>query len=260
MKVLAIQLDPAWDNPTANLAKVSEIVRSAAPAHETLVVLPEMFASGFNMDVSAAVRRDREIVTSLQNLATELGVGFVAGVARASAGGKGTNNATVVGTAGNLVTEYAKIHPFTLGGESDAYDAGQQIVTFPWGQFTVCPFVCYDLRFPEIFRHATINGANLFIVIANWPISRVEHWVTLLRARAIENQAWVVGCNRTGRDPNTLYSGRSIVVDPLGVIRADAGDSEGVLRCEIDLQLLTETRSKLRFLGDIRKRFLGVAE
>lgn len=260
MKVLAIQLDPVWDNPAANLAQVSGMVRSAAPSPGTLLVLPEMFASGFNMDVSAAVRGEREIVASLAGLAKELGVGIVAGVARSAVGGKGTNNAVVIDSSGVVVSDYAKIHPFTLGGESEAYDSGQAIVTFPWENFTVCPFVCYDLRFPEIFRHAMLKGANLFIVIANWPISRVEHWVTLLRARAIENQAWVVGCNRTGRDPNTLYLGRSIVVDPLGVIRADAGDSEGVLRYEIDLQLLNETRSKLRFLGDIRKRFLGVAE
>jgi predicted amidohydrolase len=150
---------------------------------------------------------------------------------------------------------YTKLHPFSLGGEKQHYLPGRQVVTFAWQGFTVAPFVCYDLRFPEIFRAAARQGATLFTVIANWPISRAEHWITLLRARAIENQAYVLGVNRVGRDPNTRYGGRSILVDPSGIVRADAGDAATLLRFEIDANLVAQTREKFPFLSDRRSDF-----
>ena len=117
----------------------------------------------------------------------------------------------------------------------------------------ISPFVCYDLRFPEIFREATAaHQPHLFVVIANWQPRRIHHWVRLLQARAIENQAYVVGVNRVGSDPQFGYNGRSIMVDPHGEIFADAGDRECCLSAELDLAALLEYRRELPFLADIR--------
>ena len=121
---------------------------------------------------------------------------------------------------------------------------------FPWGGFTVAPFVCYDLRFPELFRAAARKGADLLVVIAAWPVKRIEHWLTLLRARAIENQAWVVGVNRCGREPHFIYNGRSVVVDPHGAIVADAGEIEKVLAASVDAEAVRAWRAEFPALRD----------
>jgi predicted amidohydrolase len=176
----------------------------------------------------------------------------VAGVAVPGDQGRGLNQAIVAGSSGDIIETYTKLHPFTPGGESEHYQAGKQIVTFKWHEFTVAPFVCYDLRFPEIFREATMRGAEMFLVIANWPIARFEHWITLLRARAIENQAYVLGVNRCGADPQVRYPGRTMLVDPTGVVRADAGDREGLLVADISIDLVKQVREQLPFLRDAR--------
>jgi len=222
-----------------------------------LIVLPEMFATCFSINVEATTQPAREIEQFVFQLAKSRQATVVAGLAARDEQQRARNLAIVARPTGTLLTHYSKIHPFTLGGEADCYLAGDKVVTFGWQGFTVAPFVCYDLRFPEIFRHATKRGANLFVVIANWPIARAEHWVTLLRARAIENQAYVVGVNRVGRDPNLVYGGRSILVDPMGTIRADAGAEEGLLIADLDLQFLERTRRQLPFLQDLRDDFLG---
>jgi predicted amidohydrolase len=142
------------------------------------------------------------------------------------------------------------LHPY--GAERNHYVAGDDIVTFTWNDATVAPFVCYDLRFPEIFRRAVKRGATLMVVIANWPEARITHWLSLLQARAIENQCYVIGVNRCGMDPTLRYPGRSVVVDPTGVIVADAGNQERVFSTNLDPKLVETIRTKLPFLPDMR--------
>jgi predicted amidohydrolase len=121
----------------------------------------------------------------------------------------------------------------------------------------VSPFICYDLRFPEIFRISTRGGAEILVVIANWPQAREMHWLALLRARAIENQCYVAGVNRVGRDPNVEYSGRSVIIDPRGEIMADAGNKQLIISTEFDLSALRDYRRQFPALTDIRPEFLG---
>jgi predicted amidohydrolase len=116
----------------------------------------------------------------------------------------------------------------------------------------VAPFICYDLRFPEHFRTAARHGAQLITVIASWPIARIQHWVTLLQARAIENQAYVAGTNRCGTDPKFTYTGRSLIVSPKGEILADAGNAETVISADLSLDDLLAYRKDLPFLADMR--------
>jgi len=120
----------------------------------------------------------------------------------------------------------------------------------------VAPFVCYDLRFPEVFRIAAARGAQLLAVIANWPSAREAHWLTLLRARAIENQAYVAGVNRCGEDPRLRYTGRSVIIDPRGEVLADAGSDEAVITADIDLADLEEYRRSFPALADMRRELL----
>jgi predicted amidohydrolase len=145
-----------------------------------------------------------------------------------------------------------------LERKSIHYTGGDQVCTFAWGGATVSPFICYDLRFPEVFRHGMRGGAEMLTVIANWPAPRIEHWVTLLRARAIENQAYVAGVNRCGNDPKLVYTGRSIIVDPHGAILADAASDERVISAAIDLPALARnTADGSHVLQDARPKFLG---
>ncbi len=129
-------------------------------------------------------------------------------------------------------------------------------MTFAWGGFAVAPFVCYDLRFPEVFRVASRSGANLLVVIANWPAARGAHWLTLLAARAIENQAYGIGVNRCGRDPNAAYAGQSRILDPRGRVIAEAGGAVSVVEADLDLEALLTYRREFPVLADLDPRFL----
>jgi predicted amidohydrolase len=249
--IYAIQLDIVWEDKAANFRKVEALVEATAPAAGSLVVLPEMFACGFSMNL-AATRQDDERADEafLAGLARKHRV-FVAGGVVSPAGGKmGRNEAVVFSPEGKRIARYAKIHPFSLGGEAKGHEAGSEIVMFDWGGFVAAPFVCYDLRFPEIFRAAARKGANLFMVMALWPVKRQQHWLTLLQARAIENQAYVVGVNRVGREPELLYAGRSIVVDPHGVIIADAGEREHVISAALEPDVVHSWRRDFPALRD----------
>lgn len=251
MQVGLVQLDIAWEQREANHAKMRELLKRSPPQPGALLVLPEMFATGFSMNVAVVADEDRSTQKFLQQIAREHQSFIVAGIVQR--GTKlGRNCAMAIDPNGEVIANYCKLHPFSLGTEDRHYEGGDEIVTFRWHDFTVAPFICYDLRFPEIFRSATRRGANLFCVIANWPDSRLQHWVTLLQARAIENQAYVIGVNRVGNDPTLRYPGRSMVVDPMGQIVADAGDREGVTLVDVQIDRVTSTREKLPFLKDMR--------
>ncbi|MDH7570814.1 MAG: carbon-nitrogen family hydrolase [Armatimonadota bacterium] len=253
MKVYACQLDIAWEDKRANHRRTWELLEAAAPEPGSLVVLPEMFATGFSMNVAGiAESAEGETHRFLAQTAQTLGVYLLAGVVRPAPEGRGGNEAVLFDPAGREAARYRKIHPFTYGGETDHYAPGLDLVTFSWEGMTVAPFICYDLRFPEVFRAAARAGAQLFTVIANWPAAREAHWSTLLRARAIENQAYVVGVNRCGRDPGLVYSGHSMVVDPRGEVLADAGTGEQVIVSDLDVDALHRYRRAFPALADAR--------
>src|SRR5438874_12101202 len=194
MQRVGIQLDLAWEDRAANHAKVRALLENWPPKRDALVALPEMFASGFSMNLQRIADNEmRDTERFLCDIARQYHVFFIGGVATIGRDGRGLNQAVAANPDGQVIARYAKLHPYSPGKEAQHYTAGGSIVTFACGGFTVAPFVCYDLRFPEAFRVATQRGANLIVNIANWPSPRVEHWVTLLRARAIENQAFVMG-------------------------------------------------------------------
>jgi len=253
MKLYCVQSDIIWENKRANFARVQTLLRALAPARNSLVLLPEMFATGFSMNAAATQEgQGGETEQFLKALAMELGVFLMGGLVAAISPSRGRNQAVVFSPDGKEVARYSKIQTFSFGGESDTYDGGNEIVLFNWQGSVVAPFICYDLRFPEHFREATRRGAQLLTCIANWPVARIQHWVTLLQARAIENQAYVVGVNRTGTDPKLTYNGRSLIISPKGDVIADAGNAECIINAEVSLEDLESYRRDLPFLDDMR--------
>jgi omega-amidase len=265
MNIYCCQLDIAWEDKAANYRKVERLLAHARPQGDSLVLLPEMFATGFSMNVAEIAEDggDGPTVQFLSRQAAALGVYIVGGFATHGDDGMGRNVLAVFCPDGKRVADYQKIHPFSVGDEHRHYVGGERVCTFEWAcsgsgtGTTVSPFICYDLRFPEIFRQGARAGAEVITLIANWPQARIEHWVTLLRARAIENQAYVAGVNRCGTDPKLVYTGRSIIVDPQGNVLADAGADERVITASIDVTALREYRRRFPFLADMRPSFLG---
>ncbi len=257
MKIALCQFDIAWEDKRKNHTRVDALLNGAGElCRDALIVLPEMFSTGFSMDV-AKIREgeERESERFLRRTAQRFKSFVMGGVVNADADGKGRNEALIFGPDGTELARYAKMQPFTLSGEMACYAPGKELKIFECQGMRVAPFVCYDLRFPELFRHATQLGAQTIIDIANWPITRIEHWVTLLRARAIENQAYVVGVNRVGKDPKYVHNGRSLIVNPHGEIIADAGNGECVIGAELDPQVVENWRRDFPALNDIREEY-----
>jgi predicted amidohydrolase len=251
VNVFAVQFDIVWEDKAANFARVDALLERNAPAPGGLIVLPEMFSTGFSLNLSITCQdARREDESFLSDLASRYSSTVVGGVVSPGADGIGRNQSVAFGPDGGLIARYTKIHPFSLGGETTCHGPGDAISSFACEGFTVAPFVCYDLRFPEIFRAASGGGANLFVVIALWPVKRQQHWLTLLQARAIENQAYVVGVNRIGAEPQYQYAGRSVIVDPHGIIIADAGEQEGIVAAEIAIEKVESWRRDFPALRD----------
>ena len=253
MKVYCVQHDIVWENKSATIARVDALLAASRPERGSLILLAEMFSTGFSLNVPG-IREgaERETEKFLAATARQWKAHVMGGVVTANRQGRGANQSVVFNPQGREVARYTKLQPFAPGGEAKQYGAGRAPITFPLRGFTVAPFICYDLRFPEHFRVAAKQGAQLYTVISSWPVARIQHWVTLLQARAIENQAYVAGVNRIGTDPHLTYTGRSLIVGPGGEILADAGGAETVICAELDLRALKAYRKKLPFLADMR--------
>lgn len=253
MKVYAVQLDIVWEEKGKNYDRVRALLAEVSPAAGSLIVLPEMFATGFSMNVEKIAEEvGGETEAFLGEVARQYASFVIGGVVTRGRESLGRNESVVVGPSGELIGRYCKIHPFSLGGEDAHFESGEAVVTLSCGEFVVAPLVCYDLRFPEVFRMGVREGATLFVVIANWPSVRAGHWRALLVARAIENQAYVVGVNRCGVDPNAPYSGVSMLLDPKGLMLCEGGAGEEVLCAEMAVEPLLAYRRKFPALSDMR--------
>jgi omega-amidase len=258
MQVIGCQFDIAWEDKAANFERVRALVHDMSVEPGALLVLPEMFATGFSMQLEKIVEREQGPTQQfLSQLARETRVYVIGGVATDSADGRGRNEALVVDPQGNEILRYCKLHPFSFGGENKHFLPGDETACFHWGAFQVAPFVCYDLRFPEVFRHQTRLGAHVLVVIANWPAARDAHWQTLLRARAIENQAYVIGVNRVGSDPKLAYAGHSMIIDPRGEPLAIAGETPQLVQAQLQIEPLIEYRRQFPALGDMRSEYFA---
>lgn len=254
----------AWEDPASNFVRTRELLGRSGIAPGDLVVLPEMFDTGFSMNTSRTHDRGATL-DFLVELARDFRVSVQGGRTVAGAEGERAINemtATACGADGSagVVARYAKIHPFSLGREHEHFQAGRGVVTYAWrapaGELRVCPAICYDLRFPELFRQGLDAGAEVFALGACWPAARASHWRALALARAIENQAYMLAVNRTGRDPVLEYAGGTIAISPTGDVLGELGAGEGVLSVEVDPGAVSRWRAKFPAWRD---RVLGLA-
>jgi predicted amidohydrolase len=243
-------MDLAWEDVLENHRRAARLLEQAAAGGARLALLPEMFSTGFSMDSRRIAQPPGGPSESfLREQAARLGLWILASVPE-SGEPSPRNMALLVSPEGSVV-RYAKIHPFSYAGEDRVYTAGDRVVTAEIDDVRVTPFVCYDLRFPEPFRTAA-EDTDLFAVVANWPDQRREHWRALLRARAIENQAYVVGVNRAGDGNGLHYAGDSAAIAPLGETIVEADEREQVLFCDVDPEVVKKLRTRFPALQDRR--------
>jgi len=252
MKVAGIQHDVVWEDRDATLGRLEPQLSAAAGTGARLVVLTEMFPTGFSTEPERVAEPEGGPTTEfLRTQAAELNVWLTGSVpTHPSGGGRPVNRLLLAGPGGELC-HYDKIHPFSYSSEHEHYAAGSERVTFEVEGVRVTPFVCYDLRFADEFW-AMAERTDCYVVVANWPSSRRAHWQALLVARAIENQAYVVGVNRVGEGGGLHYAGDSRIVDPSGEILAAGAGGETILLADVDPVVVAETRKRYPFLADRR--------
>jgi predicted amidohydrolase len=252
MKVAAIQHDIVWEEPDATRERVRPLIADAAGQGAQLIVLTEMYATGFSMNPDRIAEDEGGPNEQfLRDQAAAHHVHVAASIAQRGTDGSYRNNAVIAAPDGSVAARYAKIHPFSYAGEHERYAAGTQFVTVPVGDLRVSLFVCYDLRFADEFW-ALAQDTDLYVVPANWPQPRHEHWRALLRARAIENQAYVLGVNRVGLAKDLPHAGGSTLIDPMGAHLFEGGGDEAVLVGAADPKIVEQVRTSFPFLPDRR--------
>lgn len=218
MKIVLVSLDQAWENKNENQLKICKELQLIGAYHPDLIVFPEMTLTGFTMNSLefAECKEKSPTVHFFSEYAKKMNCYIVFGVILQTDGKLPTNNLIVVNAEGELVAQYAKIHPFSYSGENEYYSKGEKLSSFQYNGHKIGLSICYDLRFPELFQ-ALSKDCDAIIVIANWPKKRSAHWTALLLARAIETQSYMIGVNRTGIDGNNLeYEESSLVISPNG--------------------------------------------
>lgn len=252
MRIAVVQHDIVWEDPSSNFAALRPKIANAADEGARLIALTETFSWGFTMSTDVARERpDGPSTQFLLEQAATTGAWIVGSIPVSDDDSTLPHNRmTFAGPNGELHT-YNKQHPFTFRGEDKSYRAGDRSNTITIDGLRISAFVCFDLRFADDFWDLAPT-TDCYLVIANWPASRRHHWRTLLTARAIENQAWVVGVNRYGEDPNVSYCGDSMIIDPFGEVIADTGDSAGetMITADVTADRVTEIRERFPFLAD----------
>lgn len=250
LKIRLVQTHLEWEQPAHNREHFARLISERHGAD--LIVLPEMFPTGFSMDSSGnAESMQGESVTWMKLMARETGASLCGSIIIGEAGNY-YNRFVLARPSGEIVT-YDKRHLFRMSTENDHYSAGGDRLVFQIGDFRVFPQVCYDLRFPVFSRNALSRdnpgrdslAFDLMIYVANWPGARREHWRTLLAARAIENQCYVVGVNRIGTDGNDIgYVGDSAAVSFDGSTLLAMADTDSVGEVTLDLAALHDYRTQ----------------
>lgn len=249
IQAAAIQFNVKQGDVDANLAYVREALPRVAGQGANLAVLPEMWSSGFSYrDLNRLALRTAGIVEELLALSRELKLVIVGSMPEPN--GDKVFNTVYVADNGTLAGVYRKIHLFSLLGEERAFSGGDSWLLAETSIGKVGVIICYDLRFPELSRRLAVEGARVICVPAQWPKPRQEHWRTLLRARAMENQLYVVACNACGLIGKLDFFGMSMIIDAKGYVLADAGEGEGEIYASLDMQVMNDWRAQIPCFND----------
>jgi predicted amidohydrolase len=245
MNVYCVQFDSQWNEKEENFKLVSTLLNEYSIHENSLIILPEMFATGFHLNPKLTTENEPQKTENfLSELAKQKKSWIIGGMCQPSENeDMAYNTAVTFNPNGERISLYKKIHPIPALREDRFHLAGNSVECMEINSFKTTPAICYDLRFPELFRKGLSMGANLFVVLGCWPKSRIQHWVTLLKARAIENQAYMIGVNRVGNDQELEYGGRSMIISPTGEILADASDETVVMHSMIQEIKVREWRN-----------------
>ena len=263
MKIALTQMETAWEDPAANERACARLAERAAQTGAALVAFPEFTLTGFTprprafADApSAAPQRafadapgDAPQLAFFRALSRRLPLAIAFGCIRAAEPAAPQNRLVVV-RDGAVLLDYAKLHSYSFGGETRAYSRGAELFSAALDGFTLAGLICYDLRFPEIFQIAA-RTADILLVIGNWPADRIENWYTLLRARALETQCYLVGVNRAGAGGGIAYAPSSVVFDPTGR-RLTPSSPDDLLLCDLDPQFVRDVRAAFPLRSDRR--------
>ena len=256
-KIGLAQMDIAFGRPEENKGKVEQWVKKAKDDGCHTVVLPELWTTGYDLTRMDEIADDeaKDSSSYLTSLSKKYSIHIIGGsVANKTKEGV-RNTLLAVDSNGQLVKQYSKLHLFKLMDEHHYLLPGHEDGMFTLDDTKMAGLICYDIRFPEWFRKHVLLGAKVVYVVAEWPRARIDHWQTLLRARAIENQCFVIACNRVGHDPDNEFGGCSLIIDPWGKILAKGTHTEQLVSAEIDLQEVEEVRRKIPIFQDRRPEF-----
>lgn len=251
MIIAIAQIDITWEDSNENIKTIEDFVKKASENEVELILFPEMALTGFTMDINKLLVSEDEIISWIKKVAVNnninIGIGFAVKVDE-----RGKNKYVVVSKEGKILTMYTKIHPFSYSGEDNRYYSGDEICICKIKEFNITPFICYDLRFPEIFQLAS-KEAQIITVAASWPKSREQHWITLLKARAIENQCYVIGINRVGSGDGVYYNGASIFVSPSGEILNEMNSEEMLIIQDLKIEKIRDVKDRFDIKKDRRE-------
>jgi len=250
LQILLLQYDPVWEDKEANQTKILNLIHHAQVPTD-LIILPEMTLTGFSMNAETLAEDEKGPSCSFfSKLAYKYNTHLIIGLIRKFEG-KIYNSLLHFDREGKIAAEYRKIHLFGLADENKNYTAGSDPVMTDICGWKTGLSICYDLRFPELYRYYGKQKADIMINIANWPVPRVHHWRHLAPARSIENLCYTVACNRTGTDPYVTYDGSSMVCAPTGEVIDCQTITEETLYYTINKQQIELAREKFPFLEDM---------
>ncbi len=251
LKISLGQMDVALGQPRENVSKVREMTAEARRRGSAVVVFPELWSTGYDLErvEEYATRTDEGVFAEVAELAREHSIHIIGSLLAAKDSGY-SNTAVVFSPEGQLVAEYDKVHLFRDMEEDKYLVHGRKASVFDlaWGKSALA--ICYDLRFPELFRRYALDGASIVFLTAEWPYPRLMHWQTLLRARAIENQIFMVACNRVGESGDWSFFGHSAIYGPSGELMVGAREEETLVTVVIDLDAVDQVRKGLTVLKD----------
>ncbi len=245
-----VQMDVKFADVESNLAAAVDGIGRLADLGVEIILLPELWSSGFdNQKLITHAKQTPAIIERLREKAEDDNI-IIAGSLPELSGDRIYNTLYLIDKNGDIAAAYRKIHLFTLTGENKYFAAGNKAVVAKTSIGPVGLMTCYDLRFPELCRSLALQGARIVLVSAEWPLARIDHWNILLKARAVENQIFIIAANMCGRDPDLVYGGCSQIVSPQGVVLAKAENKEFLLSAEIDMNELAEFRKRIPCLKE----------
>jgi len=251
MKIGIVQFSPVWESKRDNIEIINRLTKNFNKEID-LLVFPEMTLTGFTMNINGnAEEIDGIGFRYFMDLSFNLKTDVISGIIEME-GKQNFNSLIHFDSQGLIKAVYRKIHPFSLAREEKHFSGGKDIVISNYKNHSIGLSICYDLRFPELYRLYGKKRTEILLNIANWPKKRIMHWNHLLKARAIENQCFIVGVNRIGEDPYQEYPGNSAVYDPMGEEIFTVNEEEGIFEVDIDLANVRSVRESLGFLDDIK--------